>query len=150
MTATNVFLQHERGNVAATVEPGCDGDGDPDGAQRGAGGQQAVLLLRAERGAGDEWAGGAATTGRASHGRGSADDGADGGGGESGGPVANVPVNANIRVQFSGPIDPLTVNGTTIQVTAAGRRCAGLDQFQQQQPDGADHAAESAAGLDGR
>ena len=34
--------------------------------------------------------------------------------------LSNVPVNANIRVQFSGPVDPLTVNDSTIQVTAAG------------------------------
>ena len=34
--------------------------------------------------------------------------------------LSNVPVNANIRVQFSGPVDPLTVNDATIQVTAAG------------------------------
>jgi hypothetical protein len=34
--------------------------------------------------------------------------------------LANVPVNANIRVLFSGPIDPLTVNSTTIQVSAGG------------------------------
>ncbi|PZR89259.1 MAG: hypothetical protein DLM67_19320, partial [Candidatus Nephthysia bennettiae] len=34
--------------------------------------------------------------------------------------LANVPVNTNIRVLFSGPIDPLTVNGTTIQVSAGG------------------------------
>ena len=29
-------------------------------------------------------------------------------------------MNANIRVLFSGPIDPLTVNGTTIQISAGG------------------------------
>src|ERR1039458_8178713 len=34
--------------------------------------------------------------------------------------LSNVPVNANIRVQFSGAVDPLTVNDSTIQVTAAG------------------------------
>ena len=31
--------------------------------------------------------------------------------------LVNVPVNANISVLFSEPIDPLTVDGTTIQVT---------------------------------
>jgi hypothetical protein len=31
-----------------------------------------------------------------------------------------VPVNADMRVLFSGPIDPLTVNSTTIQVSAGG------------------------------
>ena len=34
--------------------------------------------------------------------------------------LGNVPVNANIRVLFSGPIDPLTVNSTTIQISAGG------------------------------
>ncbi|MGI8746654.1 MAG: Ig-like domain-containing protein, partial [Bryobacteraceae bacterium] len=34
--------------------------------------------------------------------------------------LANVPVNTNIRVLFSGPIDPLTVNGTTVQLSAGG------------------------------
>ena len=35
--------------------------------------------------------------------------------------LPNVPVNANIRVRFSGPIDPLTVNGTTIQVSGGNQ-----------------------------
>ena len=35
--------------------------------------------------------------------------------------LGNVPVNANIRVRFSGPIDPLTVNGTSIQVSGGGQ-----------------------------
>ncbi len=35
--------------------------------------------------------------------------------------LGNVPTNANIRVQFSGPIDPMSVNGTTIQVSGGGQ-----------------------------
>ena len=35
--------------------------------------------------------------------------------------LPNVPVNANIRVRFSGPIDPLTVNGSTIQVSGGNQ-----------------------------
>jgi hypothetical protein len=34
--------------------------------------------------------------------------------------LGNVPVNANIGVVFSGPIDPLTVSGTTISVSGGG------------------------------
>ncbi len=33
----------------------------------------------------------------------------------------SVPVNANINVEFAGPIDPLSVNGTTIQVTGGSQ-----------------------------
>jgi hypothetical protein len=35
--------------------------------------------------------------------------------------LGNVPTNANIRVLFSGAIDPMTVNGTTIQVSSGGQ-----------------------------
>ena len=35
--------------------------------------------------------------------------------------LGNVPTNANIRVQFSGPIDPMSVNGATIQVSSGGQ-----------------------------
>ena len=35
--------------------------------------------------------------------------------------AGSVPVNANIHVLFSGPIDPLTVNGTSIQVSGGGQ-----------------------------
>ena len=35
--------------------------------------------------------------------------------------LGNVPTNANIRVQFSGPIDPMSVSGTTIQVSGGGQ-----------------------------
>ena len=35
--------------------------------------------------------------------------------------LANVPVNANISVEFSSPIDPLTVNGTTVKVSGGGQ-----------------------------
>ena len=35
--------------------------------------------------------------------------------------LGNVPVNANVRVRFSGPVDPLTVNGTTIQVSGGNQ-----------------------------
>src|SRR5262249_10506251 len=31
--------------------------------------------------------------------------------------VTNVPVNANVRVVFSGAIDPLTVTGSTLQIS---------------------------------
>ena len=34
--------------------------------------------------------------------------------------LGNVPVNANIGIVFSGPIDPLTVTGTTVSVSAGG------------------------------
>ena len=35
--------------------------------------------------------------------------------------LVNVPVNANISLLFSAPVDPLTVNGTTVQVTGGGQ-----------------------------
>ena len=36
--------------------------------------------------------------------------------------LGNVPTNANIRVQFSGPIDPMSVNGRRpIQVSSGGQ-----------------------------
>ena len=38
--------------------------------------------------------------------------------------LGNVPVNANIGVLFSGPIDPTTVSGTTVSLSGGGRpRC---------------------------
>jgi len=33
----------------------------------------------------------------------------------------NVPVNANISVEFAGPVDPISVNGTTVQVTGGAQ-----------------------------
>ena len=38
--------------------------------------------------------------------------------------LSNVPVNANIDVLFSGPVDPTTVNATTIQVTGGNQTLA--------------------------
>jgi large repetitive protein len=35
--------------------------------------------------------------------------------------LTGVPVNANINVEFSAPIDPLSVNGSTIQVSGGGQ-----------------------------
>ena len=60
--------------------------------------------------------------------------------------LANVPVNTNVRVVFSGPIDPLTVTGD--DDPAPGGRAAGGrgDQLQQRQSDGAADAAGGAAG----
>ena len=34
--------------------------------------------------------------------------------------LANVPLNANVSVNFTGPIDPLTVTGTTIAISTGG------------------------------
>ena len=37
------------------------------------------------------------------------------------GQLQNVPLNANVRIVFSGPIDPLTVTGTTVRVAAGSQ-----------------------------
>ena len=64
--------------------------------------------------------------------------------------LGNVPTNANIRVQFSGPIDPTTVNGTTIQVSGGGQPVTpGSISFSSSNQIVQITAAERAAGLDG-
>ena len=40
--------------------------------------------------------------------------------------AANVPVNANVSVEFAAPIDPVSVNGTSVQVTGGAQTAAPL------------------------
>jgi hypothetical protein len=63
--------------------------------------------------------------------------------------LASALANGNINVSFSAPIDPLTVNRTTVHVSGRGKTAMPVSlSFSKLQPDGCGQSGGAAAGLD--